>query len=666
MATADTPSSAPNAPNAFRFLSGASSLVLLQVLTRVATFVLNQALVRFSTPQVFGTASIQFELLLSSILFISREGVRLALLRSTDKKDETTPETNEITSSPKIDSTPSKLHKRKGGKADTSPQADQLSTHKASADVLSSNIATLPVLFGLCLSLVLPMAYIWTASPESSAQPHFRLSILIYTASAMLQLAAEPMYILAQQELNFTARVRSEAAGVVSRAAITVGILVVAERLHPAGEKTPGGGNEWGLLAFSLGQLSYGFFVFVIYLWTYMKRSSEWRWWPKSITMIDKGHAKRMLFDPVLLRLAFSMTLQSFIKHLLTEGDKFAVSRISKLADQGGYAVASNYGSLVARLLFQPVEEITRVFFSKTLAVCTIEEDQDNTKKAKPVAVQSEKASDKEPEIKNPLTSEQQMALRQSSATLHSLLRVQMHVLLILVVFLPPYLPTLLAHFLPKKYLATSAPSILQAYAYYLPMMSINGIVEAFAFSVMSANDVKRQARWLFVTSISFGLFVWLFCEKLGQGDAGLVAANTLSLGMRAGWALWFADQWFNRIWNRGVKPSKTEGDKNAKGVVPTDSAIAQAPKGISMGEILPPWTVLLVFMISREVIRQSQDRHDLHSNLFLQDAKNWDSLKKQVMHVAVGGVCGLICLLEAFRSQRSQILRLFSAMRRK
>lgn len=45
------------------------------------------------------------------------------------------------------------------------------------------------------------------------------------------------------------------------------------------------------------------------------------------------------------------MTLQSFVKHLLTEGDKFAVSRISKLADQGGYAIASNYGKLVNGLL---------------------------------------------------------------------------------------------------------------------------------------------------------------------------------------------------------------------------------------------------------------------------------------------------------------------------
>ena len=40
------------------------------------------------------------------------------------------------------------------------------------------------------------------------------------------------------------------------------------------------------------------------------------------------------------------MTGQSVIKHFLTEGDKFLVSRLSPLEDQGGYAVASNYGVL--------------------------------------------------------------------------------------------------------------------------------------------------------------------------------------------------------------------------------------------------------------------------------------------------------------------------------
>lgn len=39
------------------------------------------------------------------------------------------------------------------------------------------------------------------------------------------------------------------------------------------------------------------------------------------------------------------MTLQSVFKHFLTEGDRFLVSKFSQLKDQGGYAIATNYGT---------------------------------------------------------------------------------------------------------------------------------------------------------------------------------------------------------------------------------------------------------------------------------------------------------------------------------
>ena len=51
-------------------------------------------------------------------------------------------------------------------------------------------------------------------------------------------------------------------------------------------------------------------------------------------------------FDAELLHLSGAMTAQSVVKHFLTEGDKLLISRLSPLEDQGGYAVASNYGAL--------------------------------------------------------------------------------------------------------------------------------------------------------------------------------------------------------------------------------------------------------------------------------------------------------------------------------
>lgn len=48
--------------------------------------------------------------------------------------------------------------------------------------------------------------------------------------------------------------------------------------------------------------------------------------------------------DRKLSRLSMTMTGQSVIKHILTEGDKMVLSFFSPLEDQGGYAIALNYG----------------------------------------------------------------------------------------------------------------------------------------------------------------------------------------------------------------------------------------------------------------------------------------------------------------------------------
>ncbi|KAG8813827.1 Oligosaccharide translocation protein rft1 [Serendipita sp. 400] len=527
---------------ASRLVAGASSLVLLQLLTRIVTFLLNQALVRLSTPQIFGTATIQFELLLSSIVFISREGVRLALLRSTEetRKHKITRESSEVFSDSQGGGTTTdddgtkQIRKRNGSKP-----AKRVVTigegganSEAKQKILSSNIATIPSLLGISLSIGLPLVYSWTASQEVKEQPHFHASVLIYTLSAVLQLAAEPMYILAQQELDFRARVTSEAAGVISRAAITVGVLLFAKRSGKVGKSAHDQADEWGLLAFAFGQLGYGLSIFVIYLWTYRSRMTEWRWFPQSVMTLEKGRVRRRSFDPQLLTLTISMTIQSFIKHLLTEGDKLAVSRTSRLADQGGYAIAANYGSVVARILFQPVEEIARVYFSKTLAICTTD--------------------------------------------------------------------------------GTDAPLQVD----------------------------KRQE----------------------DGEAGLVMANVTTLGMRAAWAAIFADRWYKRMWQRGVVRSKEDIDK-VQDNPNTESAVIQQ-KGISLAQILPPPSVMVAFAVSFQVVRYSQSFYLPSNQALFEQSKSLEMLKAQLTHVIIGGGCGLICLLECYRTQKDHVMALLSMAR--
>jgi oligosaccharide translocation protein RFT1 len=183
------------------------------------------------------------------------------------------------------------------------------------------------------------------------------------------------------------------------------------------------------------------------------------------------------------------MTLQSFLKHLLTEGDKLLLSWLSPLEDQAGYAVAVNYGppylklnlgvcqslytgSLVARIIFQPIEESLRLLFSK-------------------IPIDSMIPSG------NPIHAGQsnRRVLRHAVGVLMALLNAQFSLGIIFLVFGTAYMPIALRIVLPPQYLATSAPSVLGAWVWYLPILAINGGLEAFFSSVATRQDLNMQSR---------------------------------------------------------------------------------------------------------------------------------------------------------------------------
>ena len=66
------------------------------------------------------------------------------------------------------------------------------------------------------------------------------------------------------------------------------------------------------------------------------------------------------------MTLAWSLTRQTFFKYFLSQGDMFIIGYFSaNLRDQGVYTVVSNYGSLVLRILMQPIEEASLQYFSR-------------------------------------------------------------------------------------------------------------------------------------------------------------------------------------------------------------------------------------------------------------------------------------------------------------
>jgi oligosaccharide translocation protein RFT1 len=154
------------------------SLVLLQLLTRVLTFVLNQSLVRLASPEVFGTAAIQFDLIYTTILFLSREGIRNALLRS------------------------------------------------------SSNIALarLPLKLGVAVAGVVMGIYLYSSNTSTTAQEGFYVALGLYMGAALVELWVEPMYIQTIRSGRMGVRVQAEGGMAIVKAVVTFSSLVLSPK----------------------------------------------------------------------------------------------------------------------------------------------------------------------------------------------------------------------------------------------------------------------------------------------------------------------------------------------------------------------------------------------------------------------------------------------------
>lgn len=534
-----------------RSISSARSLIGLQLVSRVFTFVLNQGLVRLASPQAYGTVAIQFELLINTILFLSREGVRNSLLR---------------------------VWPQQGDAENDGKRAQQLAQ--------CSNLATVPAMVGIPVTFLTLMAYGYTASEDARSQPFFRIAMFIYAVAAVIELCSEPMHNRAMGEARTSVRVRAEGLGILSKTALTYLALLLDSHL---------GEQDFTLVAFALGQVTYSLVIFIIYLVDMPDlrllpvRLSQA---PSQSLAVASGRYRLLanFFDLNAFYLSMTMTLQSLVKHFLTEGDKFLVSYWSPLRDQGGYAIAVNYGSLIARVVFQPIEEICRVYFSRVLSFAR-----------GPTRGNSND------------TSATRSALKQASDALSTLLSIQIVLSILAVTFGSLYLPIVMQILLPRRYLTTSAPQVLFAWVWYIPFLSMNGGLEAFHSSTASPDDLREQSWWMFGYS---GLYILaaISFHELGLGDASLVYANIVNLSARILFTMAFTFRYFRKHTN-------------------------SAPFGVS--DIFPGWRFLGTVVVSYAAISMNESKQRI---VELSRSRALFSVPV-LLHILMGGSMGLACV---------------------
>ncbi|KAI0536417.1 oligosaccharide translocation protein RFT1, variant [Xylaria digitata] len=489
---------------------GASLLIILQIASRAITFVANQLLLRFLTAQLLGVST-QLEVYYLSVLFFARESLRVAVQRQ---------ETIEGTSD--LD----------GGHANGATSRNQGLENKVVANAAESqsivNIAHLSLSLGLASSLGLAWAYLRYVDVATASTPYLDTALRIYGVAALVELLSEPAFVVLQHRLRFGPRAAAESIATFLRCLVTFGAANWGWKQS----------LDLGVLPFALGQLAYGVGLLAVYVsyGSRLAKSEGFSLFPRHVAQVatsgpvekpslkNENYVLGYFFTPTL-QLASSLMSQSLAKHVLTQGDTFLVSILSDPRSQGVYALANNYGSLLARLIFQPIEESSRNYFSKLLSSTLTSAAREQPKDEEAAKAQ----------------------VRKAWADLQALLK--FYVLLsVVVVSIGPYAAPLLVQIVAgPRWAGSGAGGVLARYCLYIPLLAVNGVAEAFVSSVATKSEVYRQSLWMGVFSLAFAMAGFVSLYVLELGAVGLVYANAINMLCRITWSGAFISHYFRR-----------------------------------------------------------------------------------------------------------------------
>ena len=211
---------------------GAVLLIVQQFLSRALTFLVNQVLLRYLRPERLGIST-QLELYSITVLFVSRESLRVALQRQADSIEDVSAE-----------------EKKKP------PRGHVHARTSAGRSQAIVNLAYISISLGVVFAFMFGLFYLKsTRDPSVVETPFLRESLAIYGVAAVWELLAEPCYVIAQQKALFEVRAAAESTATMLRCLMTCGSQILASRT----------GTDVGVLPFALGQGFYAVSLSLVY-----------------------------------------------------------------------------------------------------------------------------------------------------------------------------------------------------------------------------------------------------------------------------------------------------------------------------------------------------------------------------------------------------------------
>ncbi|KAK6045739.1 Rft protein [Cooperia oncophora] len=197
----------------------------------------------------------------------------------------------------------------------------------------------------------------------------------------------------------------------------------------------------------------------------------------------------------------------SIMKQLMTDGSAYVMTftELLSLKSQAVYDAVEKVGSLVARIVLAPLEEMCFAYFSNTV--------NQNSK------------------IFNKSTDTHDTLVQNFSIVLH----VACVVGVVVSVFGIPYSP--LAVYLYGGHLLydNGGAVLLSLYCIYLSILAVNGITECFAMATMSNTQVFSHGGFLLLSAIAHLIVTFILCTYMKA--AGFIVANAINMLLRIGYS---------------------------------------------------------------------------------------------------------------------------------